>query len=336
MNYSSQPCRGLADPGPGAAHAVAGAASARMAQRQASAALQNGHPAPRREQTPNIWIARTCHAAAGFRRERMVCPPDRYIVSIALETAAVWICDGQQSDRHVSMAAGAGFIASPGRETVIATDGPSDFLHLTVLGAFLDRQCEAAGVDARRSRDIGGLVVADPLVEHIGRVLVGGPAGWHASYAEILGQLLIARLLTLLPRGAPLTPLPTWRLRKVQAFVETQIAAPLRLRDLADSAGLSRMHFAAQFRAATGFRPHDYVLMRRIERAKILIARGTMAMVEIALDVGFQSQAHFCTIFKRVTGMTPTQWRDALGDPASARVPSGKRRGADMAAPAVH
>lgn len=107
----------------------------------------------------------------------------------------------------------------------------------------------------------------------------------------------------------PLSCLPAWRLNKVKAFVEANVAEPLRLNDLAAACGLSRMHFAAQFRAATGLRPHDYVLSRRIEHAKRFITAGGATLVEIALDSGFQSQAHFCAIFKRLTGVTPTMWR---------------------------
>lgn len=115
-----------------------------------------------------------------------------------------------------------------------------------------------------------------------------------------------------LQRRAPLAPLAAWRLAKVRNYIEAEISSRLRLVDMARVAGLSRMHFAAQFREAKGRRPHDYVLMRRIERAKRLITEQELAMVEIALYVGFQSQAHFCTIFKALTGTTPTLWRAGL------------------------
>jgi AraC-like DNA-binding protein len=71
------------------------------------------------------------------------------------------------------------------------------------------------------------------------------------------------------------------------------------------------MHFAAQFRAATGFRPHEYLLRRRIQRAEELLRLSTMTLVDIALTVGFQTQAHFTTVFKRFVGDTPYQWRNA-------------------------
>jgi AraC-like DNA-binding protein len=71
------------------------------------------------------------------------------------------------------------------------------------------------------------------------------------------------------------------------------------------------MHFAAQFRAATGFRPHEYLLRRRVQLAEELLRHSTLTIVEIALTVGFQTQAHFTTVFKRFAGNTPCQWRHA-------------------------
>jgi AraC-like DNA-binding protein len=69
------------------------------------------------------------------------------------------------------------------------------------------------------------------------------------------------------------------------------------------------MHFAAQFRAATGVRPHDYVLERRIDRARTLLREEDMPLVEVALSVGFQTQAHFTTVFRRLVGEAPGRWR---------------------------
>ncbi|CAJ0818974.1 HTH-type transcriptional regulator MtrA [Ralstonia flaminis] len=58
-----------------------------------------------------------------------------------------------------------------------------------------------------------------------------------------------------------------------------------------------------------GVRPHDYLLQRRIARAQVLLMRAETAVVEIALSVGFQSQAHFSTVFKRLAGDSPSIWR---------------------------
>jgi transcriptional regulator GlxA family with amidase domain len=69
------------------------------------------------------------------------------------------------------------------------------------------------------------------------------------------------------------------------------------------------MHFAAQFRAATGLRPHEYMLRIRIEKAQAMLATSAMPIVEVALTCGFASQAHFTTAFRRVAGLTPNRWR---------------------------
>jgi AraC-like DNA-binding protein len=112
------------------------------------------------------------------------------------------------------------------------------------------------------------------------------------------------------PRARPaLSPLPLWRLKLATAYIEANLGGPVRLEDVARAAGLTRMHFAAQFREATGVRPHDYLLHRRVERAKLLLMRVEATVVDIALEVGFQSQAHFSTVFKRLVGDSPSNWR---------------------------
>ncbi len=110
------------------------------------------------------------------------------------------------------------------------------------------------------------------------------------------------------PRKAA-SALPKWRLKRVIEYVEGHISEQITLAELASTAGMSRMYFASQFRAATGLRPHDYVLHKRIERAQHLLLNTSESLVEIALSVGFQTQAHFTTIFKKIVGNTPLRWR---------------------------
>ena len=105
--------------------------------------------------------------------------------------------------------------------------------------------------------------------------------------------------------------LQKWRLKQVVEYVDHHLSGKITLLDLAAVAGLSRMHFASQFRAATGFRPHEYLLRRQIQRAEELLRQSTMTLVEVALTVGFQTQAHFTTVFKQFVGDTPYQWRNA-------------------------
>ena len=126
----------------------------------------------------------------------------------------------------------------------------------------------------------------------------------------------VARLVETLKPSQPqmenrlaVAALPKWRLARVLDYIDANIGEPITLANLAAAAGLSRMYFAKQFRMATGIRPHGYVLRKRIERAQQMLAAKSAALVDIALSVGFQTQAHFTTVFKKLVGNTPCQWR---------------------------
>ena len=103
--------------------------------------------------------------------------------------------------------------------------------------------------------------------------------------------------------------LPKWRRQRLEQYLAANMDKRVSLDDMAAAAGLSKMHFAAQFRAATGFRPREYLLSLRIERAKAILSAGEMSLVEVAFSTGFNAQAHFSTVFKRFTGTSPARWR---------------------------
>jgi transcriptional regulator GlxA family with amidase domain len=158
----------------------------------------------------------------------------------------------------------------------------------------------------------------DPLMEHLVRALLPAEKAGEVLrgfYTDALHATLLARLARI--RGEANSgsairksmPLPIWRLKRVYEYVEAHLEERMPLASLASAAGLSRMHFAAQFRAATGQSPHHFVCRRRIQHAKALLLDTDTPIVEIALRVGFQTQAHFTTVFKRVTGFTPQRWR---------------------------
>ncbi len=87
---------------------------------------------------------------------------------------------------------------------------------------------------------------------------------------------------------------------------------PLSLADIVAATGQPCMHFAAQFRAATGLRRHEYLLHRRIERAQTPLLAS-----HLALAVGFKTQAHVTTVFSRLVGQTPNDLARAPGGNAT-------------------
>jgi AraC family transcriptional regulator len=144
--------------------------------------------------------------------------------------------------------------------------------------------------------------------------------------ASLRSSLRAADAVDPQPGGRRIRALQKWRLKRVVDYIDNHLADKIGLLELAAVAGLSRMHFASQFRVATGLRPHEFLLRQRIRRAEELLQNDTMTIVEIALNVGFQTQAHFTTVFKRFVGYTPRQWRAASATPARPHAPSGMAR----------
>ncbi|WP_370964895.1 helix-turn-helix transcriptional regulator [Enterobacter wuhouensis] len=105
--------------------------------------------------------------------------------------------------------------------------------------------------------------------------------------------------------------LSPFTLRNVLEFIEESLSQPLTLADLAAQAALSEYHFARMFRQSMGLAPHQYVMQRRMEKAKALVQHTAMPLTEIALACGFNSASHFSNRFRCVTGMTPSQLRAA-------------------------
>ncbi|WP_246672010.1 MULTISPECIES: AraC family transcriptional regulator [unclassified Mesorhizobium] len=97
-------------------------------------------------------------------------------------------------------------------------------------------------------------------------------------------------------------------LRRVKEYVEANLEQDLAIEDLAAVTGLSPYHFARTFKRSTGCGPYAYVLRRRTERAKRLLAAGKMSLSNVAQACGFGSQSHFSARFREATGLTPRQF----------------------------
>jgi AraC family transcriptional regulator len=139
---------------------------------------------------------------------------------------------------------------------------------------------------------------------------LGGPLA-----AESLANLLAVHLLRHILSPRPLArwrygTLPRARLRAVVEYVEEHLDAGPTLEQMAAVARLSPNHFASQSKRATGLPPHQYVILRRVERAKQLLRTAPdLSLAEVAAHVGFSDQSQFSRHFKRLFGVTPGQFR---------------------------
>ena len=111
-------------------------------------------------------------------------------------------------------------------------------------------------------------------------------------------------------------------LLRARDLVDSRYDEPLDLEALARTAHVSPRHFSRSFRETFGETPHQYLLTRRIERARYLLRTTDMQVAEVCLAVGFNSVGSFTTTFRRHVGASPTEYRrENAGRSESDRIP---------------
>jgi len=133
--------------------------------------------------------------------------------------------------------------------------------------------------------------------------------------AESLANILAVHLVRLVSGSRSLArgrdaALPRGKLRAVVDYIEGRLDVGPTLAEMAAVTHLSPNHFAQQFKAAAGLPPHQYLIARRVERAKgLLQGADDLPLAQIAARSGFSDQSQFSRHFKRLVGITPGQFR---------------------------
>lgn len=121
--------------------------------------------------------------------------------------------------------------------------------------------------------------------------------------------------------GAPELPtayksggLARWQTRRTLAYIEDNLGSKLGVGDLSGLVSLSKSHFSRAFRQSLARPPMSYVSLRRVERAKVLMATTNEQLTAIALACGFGDQSHMNRAFRRIVGVSPGVWRRTNGN----------------------
>lgn len=266
----------------------------------------------RPDQQPEVKVTRWIDTRSQARRETVMAPEGQFRVAVALTPTHVRLSSGPDLIFDGMMMSGMTYVCRPAQTLHAEFTAEADFLHLCVATHARGEPPDATtGLGAVEEALLATVISRDALIDHLARALQTAGDAADARYIETLARALVMRLMQIGRGRGRVSPLPKWRLKRVLDHIDAHIAEAISLNDMAAAAGLSRMHFAAQFRLATGSKPHDFVLLQRIEAAKRLLIYTPYDLVEIALTVGFQAQAHFSTVFKRFVGETPGRWRRA-------------------------
>ncbi|RZN34239.1 AraC family transcriptional regulator [Bradyrhizobium sp. Leo121] len=151
------------------------------------------------------------------------------------------------------------------------------------------------------------------------KTFVESSAGDPISFGS-LGTLLIhevARFTCGMPSIQPQLRggLAPWQQRLVTAYIHEHLNERIPIGTLAQLVRLSPYHFCRVFKQSLGMPPHRYQTSRRVEHAKVLLAKRAGSMAEIGLAVGFRTPNAFATAFRKATGIAPTDYRRSVAPP---------------------
>jgi len=211
-------------------------------------------------------------------------------------------------------------VTSAGERNSIRQHHPSEVFSCCLnperLQSLADQECESHGQTIEIVADFNRDAELWSLGERLAARL-RSPIPGSRLFAEALVTQIAIKLLwnySSLPRGnhAPDEKLADPRLRRVVDYLQGSFAEEISLDGLAQVAGLSPNYFVCAFKQTTGRTPHRYLTELRIAKACKLLQNPHRSIVDISLAVGFSSQSHLTSVFRRFMKTTPAAYRQAV------------------------
>ncbi|MEJ0028407.1 MAG: AraC family transcriptional regulator [Rhizomicrobium sp.] len=198
------------------------------------------------------------------------------------------------------------------------SDFPQNFRHVVVLldtgmiDEMIDDEKLPGTLEFSYRHDIGDGAIAGRMRELQNEL--DNPGLMGKLYVESLCceiAIRAARAQASAPSAVRRGGLTPKRLRMVKDYIESNLVNEITLSDLAAVAGVSYAHFCRAFHTSVGMASHQYIVRRRVDMAKELLAKSKLPIAEIAPSVGFGDQSHLTKHFRRIVGTTPRQFRNA-------------------------
>jgi RpiB/LacA/LacB family sugar-phosphate isomerase len=185
--------------------------------------------------------------------------------------------------------------------------------HDAERGLIVSSRAVGASVAANRVPGVRAALCGDAYSAHVGAKAEGMNVlvlALHSLDDEHAQEIVEAYL------GATLAPveviggLPPRRLQRVFSHIRENVARDLTVSELAQVVGMSQYYFSKLFKMSTGTTPHQYVMRQRVERAQEHLRESRTPLAEVATQVGFETQSHFTSVFRRLVGVTPKHYRE--------------------------
>lgn len=193
-------------------------------------------------------------------------------------------------------------------------DDASEQLHLSLPTSLVRVAAEEMGLDPGRASIAPRCQFRDVQIEHIAWALAlddraASPHG--LLYRQSLGMALAVHLLARYPAQAPevRARLSPRTLGRITEYIEEHLAEDVSLLRLAQVAGVSASHLRVLFKRTVGLPIHEYVIRRRVERARVLLVESELPASQVALAAGFAHQSHMARCMRKMLGFTPSSIR---------------------------
>ncbi len=259
-------------------------------------------------------------ARSGIAERTASIPAERaYVVSLHLNHAnsgewELWT-DGRYTKTGVWPVGGVA-MCDLESNTSIRNPGPIDWIHYLVPRATLDALTDDAGTRAvKRLHCVYG--TSDPVLHHLTQLMLpclNRPEMFSQLFMDSFTLMICSHLVGRYGQLREATPqikggLAPWQSRRVVELLQEHLDGQVKLTTLAEECRLSVSHFARSFRVSFGTSPHRYLILRRVEIAKVLLTATNHSLVEIAAQTGFSDQAALTRTFAIIVGATPAKWR---------------------------
>ena len=227
---------------------------------------------------------------------------------------AAWKADGKQFNGWLR--SGRLWIVPRSMPHTSSFQGPHGGVLLSIGNSHLERHIGPL-MRGGRIELAPGFNLEDGQLEHLLRGLLAVAEDGSCADA-LVGELLVNAACIRLAKHYAVSKLkivpcrgglPAARLKRVLEYIEANLGKNITLSELAGVVNMSLYYFAVLFRQSTGLSPHRYVLNQRVERAKELLHDPKLSVLDVSMNVGFEHQNNFARAFRRVIGVSPTQFR---------------------------
>lgn len=139
--------------------------------------------------------------------------------------------------------------------------------------------------------------------------IISGLRSSRSSEVDCSQRIYRILCTLLLPHAPTHTVATDTTITRAVRYIDEHLFEPLSVKQIASTVHLSPSHFSRLFRSTTGFSPHEYIMLHRIDEAKALLQSTNLSVKEIAFRVGYHSEVNFIIAFTDKTGLSPTLFR---------------------------